>query len=516
MSDFLLTTAKNYTGSVIALTSAAIFGILAIKYNDRALFSDRRDDIPTIKGVPLFGVMFDLVSNKLRNLEWFNENINKLDTMTMYGTALGIPPMIMTIDPKNIQHIANDNFSCYAKGDNIVDAGMELFGHGIFVANGEQWRYQRKAASLIFNTVNFRDSFTEVFLKEINTLSEHVFDKNAVTGEPINFQDAIYKFTLESFVNIGFGKKLNILTSKDKVPFAVSFDYCQDVMFNRLIDPFTNLRDKINSILHPSQLSHKDHVKVINELAYSLINERREQLKKGHEYHDLLSRFMSSRNEDGKTLNDKELRDLILNLIIAGRDTTAQTISWLLYYTLKYPSVEAKLLEEVKLYIKDEVENNPPKLYETIKKMIYFHAVLHETLRLDPIIGNNARTAVRDDVFPDGTRVRKGDLVLWNPYSMARSEKIWGPDANEFKPERWVLASGDLHREAPSKWPAFHLGPRVCLGQSLATLEVLVALGLLLKRYKFSLVPGQNITHTASLTHPIKDGLHVFVEKHHS
>ncbi|KAI9253962.1 cytochrome P450 [Phascolomyces articulosus] len=421
--------------------------------------------------------------------------------------------MIMTIDPRNINHVAKDNFSSYAKGDNVIKAGIELFGHGIFVANGEQWRYQRKAASIVFNTVNFRDNFTQVFVKEINILSKYVFDEKAGTGEAIDFQGFISNFTLESFVKIGFGKNLNILTSKDKVPFVVSFEHCQDVMFNRLLDPFTNIRDKINSILHPNELSHKDHVKTINDFVYSLINERREQLKQGYEFQDMLSRFMKACNEDGKALNDKELRDIVLNFVIAGRDTTAQTISWLLYYALSYPEVEAKLVEEVDKYITEEVENDAPKLYETIKKMIYAHAVLHETLRLDPIVGNNARTAIKDDILPDGTQVRKGDMVSWNPYSMARSEKIWGPDAKEFKPERWILPNGELARESSAKWPAFHLGPRVCLGKHLAILEALVGLSFLLKRYKFRLVPGQNITHAAALTHPIKDGLHVFIEK---
>jgi fatty acid omega-hydroxylase len=121
---------------------------------------------------------------------------------------------------------------------------------------------------------------------------------------------------------------------------------------------------------------------------------------------------------------------------------------------------------------------------------------------------------LNDDIWPDGTPIRKGDYISWSPYASARCEKIWGPDAKLFKPERWLDSdSGALRRENAGKWPAFHAGPRTCLGQNLATLEAIVALAMLLRRYKFSLIPGQNITYNVSLTLPMKEGLKVLIEK---
>jgi cytochrome P450 len=92
-------------------------------------------------------------------------------------------------------------------------------------------------------------------------------------------------------------------------------------------------------------------------------------------------------------------------------------------------------------------------------------------------------------------------------------EQVWGPDAKEFKPERWINEKGDLRRETQGQWPAFHAGPRVCLGQNLATLEAIVAIIFLLKKYKFTMLPGQNMTYQVSLTLPMKDGMKVMVEK---
>jgi cytochrome P450 len=134
-------------------------------------------------------------------------------------------------------------------------------------------------------------------------------------------------------------------------------------------------------------------------------------------------------------------------------------------------------------------------------------------LRLYPSVPNNQKFALNDDTWPDGTHIKKGDYVVWSPWSQGRSEKVWGPDAKEFKPERWITPDGSLRRESPGKWPAFHAGPRVCLGQNLATLESLVAMIFIVRRYKMQLLPDQNITYQVSLTLPMKEGMKVFVER---
>lgn len=99
------------------------------------------------------------------------------------------------------------------------------------------------------------------------------------------------------------------------------------------------------------------------------------------------------------------------------------------------------------------------------------------------------------------------------PYVQGRSEKVWGPDAKQFRPERWITPEGELKRESQGQWPAFHAGPRVCLGQHLATLEALIAIIFLVKRYKFTLMAGQEITYQVSLTLPMRYGMKVMVER---
>lgn len=85
-------------------------------------------------------------------------------------------------------------------------------------------------------------------------------------------------------------------------------------------------------------------------------------------------------------------------------------------------------------------------------------------LRLHPSVPANQKYALNDDVWPDGTNIKKGDYIVWDPWAQGRSEKVWGPDAKQFKPERWITPEGELRRESQGQWPAFHAGPRTCLG----------------------------------------------------
>lgn len=122
-----------------------------------------------------------------------------------------------------------------------------------------------------------------------------------------------------------------------------------------------------------------DHMKVINDFTYGIIKERRSKIQNDDTQYDdrknLLDRFMAVKKSDGEVFSDKELRDIMLSFIMAGRDTSAQSLSWLFYNLMKYPEVEEHLLKEVREHITDDVENNPTKIYEALQKMTYAHAV---------------------------------------------------------------------------------------------------------------------------------------------
>lgn len=125
----------------------------------------------------------------------------------------------------------------------------------------------------------------------------------------------------------------------------------------------------------------KQHLATVNTFAKRLIKERHEEEEAAklsdikYEKGDLLSRFMRAVSRNGQTLDDNELRDTILNFIIAGRDTTAQALSWTFYQLMLFPEIQEKVHAEAEQFITEEVEADPSKLYTVIQDMVYSHAV---------------------------------------------------------------------------------------------------------------------------------------------
>ncbi|KAI9274186.1 cytochrome P450 [Sporodiniella umbellata] len=495
-----------------AVVSSAI-ALLAVKYHDRPIFHEHAKEIPAYKGLPLVGnlpgILRDLPIIYDRQLLMFEQ----LDTLTLEAPALGIPRSIITIDPLIVEHVLKTNFANYLKGPTMKEYLTELLGHGIFNANGEQWKYQRKTASHIFNVKNFRDDFTNVFIKEMHVMFDNVLEKASETGNSIDFHGLMFKFTLDSFVYLGFGVQLDSLLKEESVPFAESFDFLQRNCAARFMDPASKLKERFANMFQAKEKTIPYNLKVIDTFAQEVIEKRRKEIAAGEEKKDLLGRFMAASNESGERLNDKELRDAVLNFIIAGRDTTAQALSWLFYSISLQPRIEKKILQEISQHITDDIEKDAAALYEVINNMPYIHAVFYETLRLFPSVPSNQKYALEDDILPDGTHIKGGTYIAWIPYAQGRSTKVWGEDAKVFKPERWIDEDGRVKRETAGKWPAFHAGPRICLGQNLATLEALVCVIMLLRRYSFTLLPNQEVAYDLSLTLPMRNGMKMFVEK---
>lgn len=180
---------------------------------------------------------------------------------------------------------------------------------------------------------------------------------------------------------MGFGVKLNSLLKRAE--FADSFDALQLHSFNRTIIPCIDAYESVKHYLTywSKEKSMKQHLETVNAFAERLIKERHEEEEADklsdikYEKEDLLSRFMRATSSTGKTLDDVELRDTILNFIIAGRDTTGQALSWTFYQLMLFPEIQEKVYAEAQQFITKEVEADPPRLYTVIQDMVYSHAV---------------------------------------------------------------------------------------------------------------------------------------------
>jgi len=334
-------------------------------------------------------------------------------------------------------------------------------------------------------------------------------DTIADTGRSIDAQGIFYRFTLDSFGEIAFGKSFGCLDNFEReVPFAAAFDRLNHGVAGRVLSPVWKLTDWWTG--NDVQV-RKDSQYLHNE-ALAMIEKRREDNRvdpeSAKDRRDLLQLFMDVVGDDGNPLSDDMLVDSILSFIVAGRDTTAQALSWtfyLMHRTGSDPKIAEMLRQET-----DEVLQGGFPTYESIKKQKYAEACFYEALRLYPVVPKNMKTCIEDDVLPGGIKVYKGERVAWSNYAMGREKSLWGPDAEKYMPERWL--QGD--KPSSSKFAAFHHGPRTCLGQQFATIEAITLMSMLAQKFTIELVdPNMAPDYAPSLTLPMAHGLPVRVSR---
>ncbi|KAF8028237.1 hypothetical protein BT93_E0982 [Corymbia citriodora subsp. variegata] len=421
---------------------------------------------------------------------------------------------IFTADPRNVEHILKTDFEKYTKGKYDIDIMKDLFGEGIFVVNGEKWKKQRKVASFEFATSVLRDFSCCVFRKNAVKLVKIVEELSAAS-EGFDMQDILMRCTLDSIFKVGFGVELNCLegSSKEGRAFMKAFDEASALTYWRYVDPTWALKRLLNI---GSEARLRNNIKLIDNFVHQLIKIKRNQLaawREPNDKEDILSRFLLECEKDPMNINEKYLRDIILNFIIAGKDTSANTLSWFLYMLCKHPLVQQKIVDEIRDVIGDQAsEANPDEFVERITdpvlhRMHYLHATLTETLRLYPAVPLDGRCAEIDDVLPDGFHVKRGDNVNYLAYSMGRVHNIWGEDAEDFKPERW-LKDGIFQNESPFKFVAFHAGPRICLGKDFAYRQMKIVSIALLRFFRFRLAnETRPVTYKVMFTLHINNGL---------
>ncbi|CAL5382820.1 unnamed protein product [Camellia sinensis] len=423
---------------------------------------------------------------------------------------------IYTTDIRNIEHTLKTNFEKYSKGKYNQDIMQDLFGQGIFAVDGEKWKQQRKLASFEFSTRVLRDFSCDVFRKNAAKLVKTVFELS-VANQVFDVQDLLMKCTLDSMFKVGFGVELNCLegSSKEGSDFIKAFDDSNALVYWRYVDPFWKLKKFLNI---GSEASLQKNVKLINNFTHNLIRTKRKQLEMQQDCNgkeDILSRFLEESKKDPEGMNDQYLRDIILNFMIAGKDTSANTLSWFFYLLCKNPLIQEKIAREVKEVTSSQGYGSSTDDFttsltdEVLEKMHYLHSALTETLRLYPAVPLDGRCAETDDILPDGFKLKKGDGVYYMSYAMGRMPYIWGDDAEDFRPERW-LNNGVFQPESPFKFTAFHAGPRICLGKDFAYRQMKIVSTALLRFFRFKLADEtKHVTYKTMFTLHINGGLHL-------
>lgn len=348
-----------------------------------------------------------------------------------------------------------------------------LLGHGIFVADGQKWKFLREL---------LKPHFAREHIGHVATLEPHV--QNLAVhirnyhGASFDIQLLFLKLTMDVATEFFMGESVHslkvgaeddkeIADYERKKKFDPAMLFLSEYMFGRValtrfywIMNLKKFRDNVQFVL--------DFVlDMVNRGLEATPEQVDEKIKNGRTF---LYELMT------KTRDPLVLREETLNIIMAGRSTTAGLLSAVFYELSRHPDVWERLRAEIAENFGrgDPADELNAITFESLKRCVFLRYVLNETLRLHPPIPRNARVAKRDTTLPAGggpdgkspMLVKKGDLVALQIYVMHRLEELYGPDAHLYIPDRWK----NLTKIGWGFMP-FSTGPRVCLGQQYALTE---------------------------------------------
>ncbi|KQJ97188.1 cytochrome P450 86B1 [Brachypodium distachyon] len=464
--------------------------------------------------------------------EWITGVLNaRAGTFTFKGPWFTNLHCVVTSDPRNLEHLLKTKFGSFPKGPYFRDNVRDLLGDGIFGADDDTWRRQRKAASLEFHSAEFRALTASSLVELVHGRLLPVLAETEASGEAVDLQDVLLRLTFDNVCMIAFGVDPGCLQKGlPEIPFARAFEDATEATIVRFVTPTTVWRAmRALGVGHERVL--RKSLAGVDEFAYDVIRKRREELataeadaddKSLTARSDLLTVFTKMRDPDhgGVAYSDKFLRDICVNFILAGRDTSSVALAWFFWLLGKNPAVEGKILEEIERIVaarsdgRGEEKEEEELVFqpEEVKRMEYLHAALSEALRLYPSVPVDHKEVVEDEVFPDGTVLKKGTKVIYAMYSMGRMESIWGEDCRDYRPERW-LRDGRFMGESAYKFTAFNGGPRLCLGKDFAYYQMKFAAASILRRYRVNVVEGHPVVPKMALTLYMKHGLKVMLAK---
>ncbi|KAL0718626.1 hypothetical protein Bca4012_067949 [Brassica carinata] len=383
---------------------------------------------------------------------------------------------------------------------------FDILGDGIIAVDLELWEDLRKSSLDLFHHQDFQKlsetSNTSKLKENLVPFLDNAAEKNIT----IDLQEVFKRFMFDtaSVLMTGYDPMSLSIKMPEVEEFGEAADLGEEAIFYRHFKPVILWKlQNWFGIGHEKEL--RSAWVTFDRMLGKIISSRREEIRCGERGTsvDALTYYMKVDTTKYKLLkprNDKFIRDVILSLLVAGRDTTSSALTWFFWLLSEHPRVMAKIRHEISTKFETE-------------KLVYVHAALSESMRLYPPVPLNHKSPAKPDVLPSGHRVEADSKILISIYALGRIRSVWGENATEFKPERWISDSGDLRHEPSYKFMAFNAGPRACLGKHLAFLQMKMVAVEIIRNYNFKVVEGHKIEPVPSIILRMKHGLKVTVTK---
>ncbi|KAE8332828.1 cytochrome P450 [Aspergillus sergii] len=450
-------------GAISLMVCLHIYLHRSYKHNSRARSMGCLPPV-TLRSDPLGAYDFWYINQAVKEKRWLEYITSQHE---LHGNTfqfdMFFKSIICTIEPTNVKAILATKFMDFSLGCRHEQFSPFL-GNGIFTLDGEAWSHARAL---------LRPQFTREQVADIEILAHHVtriIESMPKDRSSFDIQPLCFSFALNSATHFLFGESVDSLdpcllqasTATSIQGFEEAFDLAQDYLFAR------SKALGFYWMINPK--AFKDATRTVHEVVDHYVRRAIYVRKNSVHGAERTGRYIFLEALAAETQDPKILRDNLLNILLAGRDTTSSLLSSTFYYLARHPRVWQKLRDQIVAHFGT---NSEPLAYVTqtsLKALPYLRYVLNEVLRLLPPIPINFRIAAKDTCLPVGggpdgnspVYVNKGAMVFYSVYSMHRRTDIWGQDAHAFRPERW--------ENAKHQWEylPFNGGPRICLGQQYA------------------------------------------------
>jgi cytochrome P450 len=389
--------------------------------------------------------------------------------------------LVLVNDPDRIRDILVTDQRNFVKGRGLQRA-KRLLGEGLLTSEGDFHLRQRRMIAPAFHRQR---------INEYGQAMAEIADRASRrwhAGGILNINEEMAGITLTIVGKTLFDADVESEQSEIGQALRDSME-----LFNVLSLPFAELLSKLPL---PAVKRFQRAKGRLDATIYRIIDERRNQSDRG----DLLSMLLAAYDEEGggDGMTDLQVRDEAMTLFLAGHETTANALGWTLYQLSDHPDVEAKVVEELRTVLGGRL----PTL-EDIPNLRYTRQVISESLRLYPPGWILGRRALAD--YPIGDYViEKGSIAILAPVVIHIDPRYW-TDPMRFDPDRW--ATEDASRPKFAYFP-FGGGPRICIGENFAWMELVLILSTLLQRWQFRLTPDQKVETAPIITlrprHPIR------------
>ncbi len=431
-------------------------------------------DLKTPKGSFLLGNLKDFKKkNKHRILEKWAKDFGNL-----YTIKLGPLKVLVSADLEVNNAVLKQRPENFRRLSKIDEVFVEMGFHTVFNAEGEHWKKQRKPVTEALNVKKVKGYYPIIQEKTQNLLSK--INTYTTSNQSIEILNDFIAFTIDVTTEIAFGYKLNTINNK-KDSFQNHLELIFPMINDRITAPFPIWR------FFPSKKDKqlKTSLKSIEKIVYDFIKDAKNRLKNNQELRDNPSNFLEALLIEGEkedtVFDEKTLYGNVIAMLLAGEDTTSNTLAWTLFYLGQHPEIVQKIREEAN----NTYNTSTPENYDQITSLKYTNAVIQEAIRLKPttpilFFQANKNLTIKNLFIPEDT-----SIILQNSFTSMQEENFTNPE--NFSPSRWIKSECPYQNHTPKAVKAFGGGSRLCPGMHLSLIEMATAISSICKQFDISL-----------------------------